>query len=152
MKFNLLLLLLNTLTAVVLSQASGQTTIRLQNHDLYWDTDSTNSTVVLLPGGINPVKWTIVPPNKEKGSLINYSNGQSVKFNGGFNQLIIAKGGESSWTFDELNPLGPYFICSAQHPFWCATAVFKERGWVVEARPKFFSLRDRQRWELVLWN
>ncbi|GBB84087.1 hypothetical protein RclHR1_10710006 [Rhizophagus clarus] len=147
MKFNLILLLLTTLTAVVLSQnIPGQTIIQLFEHDFYWGLNGTE--VVLHPGGIEAIRWTIVP--YAEGNFINY-NDKSVQYNGDFKPLTIENGTESldqRWIIEPNNVPGiPSLICSSQVSGVCATAVDKDGEWVVIAAPRSF-INPLQRWIL----
>ncbi|RGB39477.1 hypothetical protein C1646_689544 [Rhizophagus diaphanus] len=126
MKFNTLLLLLTTLTAVALSQRLGQTIIHLLDQDLYWGLNDTD--VVLYPGGVRPAIWTRIPFHD--GTSINI-DGKSVQYNGDSKPLTIEEPNGSlaqRWIFED-GPEGSFLICSREDINECATAFEEPSGW-----------------------
>jgi hypothetical protein len=125
MKFNLLLLLLTTLTAVALSQQiSGLKKIYSSPTNLFWALE--NSSVILDPQGVN---WTI--DSRDKGSFITIGD-KAVQYNGPDSPLIIEYYDESPtqrWLIGNETDL----ICSSQQHDMCATAISAIRGWIVIA-------------------
>ncbi|CAB4430335.1 unnamed protein product [Rhizophagus irregularis] len=147
MRFNFLLLLITTLTAVALSQEwkPHQVKIKLRNTEYYWALDTVNNVILSLQG----LNWTTVPFNPTSGSLssgsISRFNGESVQSFGINNKLTLSKANSNDpkqcWHF---NPDGLIQLCNV--PNWAATVVYRPVLTTVELRP---INSGPQKWDIV---